>query len=139
MCRTTAVALLIVLATSSCGAIPHEGPTPPFNTATPPANGCWARLYEHKHLQGRALTLAGPARVSELPAHLSFPWDPRYESLVVGSSAVLTVFADPELHAKSARFAPDSTVPDLDREMGVFRRVRSLSVACVRADHASRR
>ena len=138
-----ALTLLSVALASSCSALPNDGSraaislSSPFNAAATPANDCWARLYEQKHLQGRALTVAGPARVSELPAHLGFPWEPRYESLIVGSGAVLTVFADPELHAMSATFAPDSTIRDLDREMGLFRRVRSLSVACVRAHHAS--
>jgi hypothetical protein len=127
----------------SCGTTPaaNEGPapTPAFNGVPSPAGDCWARLYEHRNLGGRVLTIAGPARIGGLAPHLGYPWDPRYESLVVGPGAMLELYDDAAFKERAATFRSGAMVPDLNHEMGMFRRTRSVMVVCVDTKQAQRR
>ncbi|HEX2825768.1 MAG TPA: hypothetical protein VHP37_05440 [Burkholderiales bacterium] len=118
---------------------PLRGPTPAFNDVAAPASDCWARLYEHSGFGGRALTLAGPTRVGGLAPHPGFPWEPRYDSLVVGPGAVLALFAGPDFKEREATFEAGAKVRDLDDEMSVFRRIRSMTVTCAAPKTAAKR
>lgn len=106
--------------------------TPVFNGGVNPANDCWARLYERKDFQGRSLSISGPAQIANLPPYLGLPWEGRYASLVVGSTAALGLFEGPNLHDETAMFRGAMSVRDLDKAMGVFRRIRSVQVTCVK-------
>jgi hypothetical protein len=127
---TVAAVLLMCGCAGTAAERSSATPAPAFNSGASPAGDCWARLYEHKNFGGRALTIPGPARIAELPPHWGFPWDPRYGSLAVGPAAVLSLFDDPDLHDRRAIFKAGAAVSDLDREMGLFRRIRSARVAC---------
>jgi len=138
--RYGALTLLVSALLCSCASTPAGPmPRPAFNNIATPASDCWARLYEHKNLGGRVLTLAGPTRVGDLAPRLGFPWDPRYESLAVGPGAVLQLYDDPDFKDRRGSFRSGAMVPDLDREMGVFRRTRSVTVECAHAKSAQRR
>jgi hypothetical protein len=141
--RRTALGIVIPVLLCSCATSPAANsgpaPTPAFNGVPAPAGHCWARLYEHKNLGGRSLTIAGPARVDNLAPALGYPWDPRYESVVVGPGATLVLFEAPGFKHREASFNAGAMVRDLDREMGLFRRTRSLAVECVSAKAARAR
>jgi hypothetical protein len=93
-------------------------------------NGCWARLYHAKNYSGHVLTLVGPVDIDYVQPDWGFAWDPRYESLIVGPNATLTVYDDPNLRDKVAVFRAGQRVPDLNEKMGVFRSLRSMKVSC---------
>ena len=93
-------------------------------------NGCWARLYLGDNFSGSVLTLVGPLEVDYLRPDWGFAWDARYESLRVGPRGTLTTYDDVQFRDRSASFGAHRSIPDLDQEMGVFRRIRSLKVSC---------
>lgn len=133
-----AVVLVAASVIAACGTAQTAGWTAPavpftpaFNSDVRLASDCWARLYEREDFQGRSLSISGPARISNLAPYWGFPWDPRYESLAVGSSAALSLFEDPNLRDKSVTFKAGTSVRDLDKLMGVFRQIRSVQVMCV--------
>jgi hypothetical protein len=94
------------------------------------AGGCWARLYLEKNFTGRALTLIGPVEVDYVRSDWGFPWDPRFESVVVGPKATLTVYDDPQLRERTALFTRGKRLADLNAEMGIFRSISSMKVTC---------
>ena len=94
------------------------------------AGGCWARLYLAKNFTGRALTLIGPVEVDYVRSDWGFPWDPRYESLIVGPKATLTVYDDPQFRERTALFTRGKRIADLNGEMGIFRSISSMKVTC---------
>ena len=137
--RVTLLVALLCASPFARAAAPSDTPSPPFNQVSNAGTDCWARLYEHKHQRGRSLTVVGPARLAVLPPRLDFPWEPRYESLAVGPGAMLAIFDDPHFRDGKASFKSGVTVSDLDREMGVFRTIRSLLVACTRTTSTQQR
>ena len=94
------------------------------------AHGCWARLYLAENFASPALTLVGPVEVDYVTRDWGFAWDPRYKSVRVGPRATLTVYDDPRLKDRTAVFGPGRSVPDLNREMGLLRDIRSMKVSC---------
>jgi Beta/Gamma crystallin len=108
------------------------------DTSARPSGSCWAQLYPQKSFHGTALTVTGPADLPNLPPHWGFPWEPRYESLSVGAAASISLYDDTQLHDRTATFNAGTRVEDLDRQMGLFRRIRSLSVKCTPSMHVKR-
>ena len=98
------------------------------------AKGCWARLYLAENFAGDALTIVGPLNIDYVRPPWGFEWDPRYESVIVGPAATLTVYDDPSFANRTGSFKAGQRIADLDSEMGIFRTIRSMKVTCAAAE-----
>lgn len=75
--------------------------------------------------------LNGPLRVSSLETVVSSAghWDRRIRSIRLGDAATVTVYAEPNLIGRSARYLAGATVSQIDT--GLTGRIRSLQLECV--------
>jgi hypothetical protein len=113
-------------AEASANALPVAVPA----AAAGETDGCWARLYSAPAFRGNPLTLVGPVAMTRLKQKIGYPWDPAYESVVVGRGATLNLYAKAEYHDKTATFKSGERIGDLDGAMGRFRVVRSAALTC---------
>ena len=95
------------------------------------AGGCWARLYPDENYKGDVLLLAGPLDVPKARVG-DFDWGRKYESLVVGPDAILTVYDNEFFKDKAATFEQGKRAPKLDKKLGLFKTPRSLTLSCAK-------
>ncbi|SEO71464.1 hypothetical protein [Nitrosovibrio sp. Nv6] len=95
------------------------------------AGGCWARLYPSENYKGDVLLLAGPIDVPKARVG-DFDWGRKYESLVVGPDATLTVYDNEFFKDKVATFEQGQRAPKLDKKLGLFENIRSLTLSCAK-------
>jgi len=105
---------------------------PIFAVNTSLADGCWARLFDAQGYRGDVLTLAGPIDVPKAHVGTNFAWGRKYDSVIVGPKATLTVYDDQDYKDKAATFKPGQKVPDLNEKLGFFENIQSLKVACTK-------
>lgn len=91
-------------------------------------NGCWARLYDGGNYMGSQRVLVGPVNIPAMRDGLGI--NEKYDSVIVGPKATLTVYDNINYRDKSAVLKPASRTPDLDDKMGLFETIRSLKVSC---------
>lgn len=96
------------------------------------ADGCWARLFDGSNYRGNVLTLAGPIDIPQARLGANFTWSRKYDSVIVGPNATLTVYDNQDYKDKAATFKPGQKVPDLNEKLGFFENIQSLKVACSR-------
>lgn len=94
------------------------------------ADGCWARLYEGTNYRGEVRVITGPATIPGMRVGTNSLWSGKYDSVIVGPKATLTVYDNEYYKDKAARFPPGQQVPDLDDKLGFFENIRSLQLAC---------
>jgi uncharacterized protein YjbI with pentapeptide repeats len=122
-------------AASARGAVAHTGlhvADAVVPAATAGDSGCWARIYKGENFGGEVLALIGPSEVADVPPRWGFAWDPQFNSLVVGPEAVFTVFDKRNFRDRAATFDRGEKIPDLDKQMGVFRTIRSMRLSCTK-------
>lgn len=98
----------------------------------PNPNGCYATVYEQPSFGGVGDVLNGPAhltRLDQVPGTNEGNWHKRIRSLRVGSSATVTVYAEPAFKGRSQKFGPETEHPRLDQTLAG--RIQSLGVVCV--------
>lgn len=113
-------------------------PTPPtavllvvpiaYATDNKLGNGCWARLYDGGNYTGSQYVLVGPVDIPAMRDGLGL--NEKYDSVVVGPKATLTVYDNVNYRDKAATLKSASRTPDLDDKMGAFETIRSLKVTC---------
>ena len=91
-------------------------------------NGCWARLYDGGNFTGSQYVLVGPVDVAAMRDGIGL--NEKYDSVVVGPKATLTVYDNVNYRDKSATLKPASRTADLDEKMGLFETIRSRKVSC---------
>lgn len=94
------------------------------------ADGCWARLYDDANFRGQMLTLSGPIAVPSARVGPAFLWGLKYDSLIVGPKATLTVYDNEYFKEQTGSFKSGQRVPDLDRKLGLFENIRSFVLQC---------
>lgn len=92
------------------------------------ASGCWARLYDGGNYTGLQYVLVGPVSVPAMRDGLGI--NEKYDSVVVGPTATLTIYDNVNYRDKSAVLKAASRTPDLDDKTGGFETIRSLKVSC---------
>ena len=93
------------------------------------SGGCWARLYPDENYKGDVFLLTGPIDIPKGRVG-DFDWGRKYESLVVGPDATLTVYDNEFFKDKVATFEQGHRAPELDRKLGLFENIRSLTLSC---------
>lgn len=96
------------------------------------ADGCWARLFDGANYRGEMLTVTGPIGIPTARVGPSYLWGSKYDSVIVGPKATLTVYDNEYYKEASAVFRPGQEVPDLDRKLGLFENIRSLVLDCIK-------
>jgi hypothetical protein len=95
------------------------------------AEGCWIRLYDGADYVGEKLTLVGPLAVSEM-SRVSPSWR-RWNSVVVGPSARLTIYSGAAFARRSTSLKPLQRAPDLaSKDVDWYGRIESARVECTR-------
>ena len=139
-----AVALAGALATSVVAVAQDAKPKAKAHTATPAAvllvvpvsyasdeklgNGCWARMYDGGNYTGSQFVLVGPVDIPSMRDGLGL--NEKYDSVIVGPKATLTVYDNVNYRDKAATLKPASRTPDLDDKMQLFETIRSLKISC---------
>lgn len=96
------------------------------------ADGCWARLFDGKDYRGDVLTLAGPIDIPKATLGTTFAWGRKYDSVIVGPNATLTVYDHQDYKDKTATFKAGQKVPDTNEKLGFFEQIQSLKVTCTK-------
>lgn len=99
-----------------------------FATDEKLGNGCWARLYDGGNYTGSQYVLVGPVDIPAMRDGLGL--NEKYDSVVVGPKATLTVYDNVNYRDKAATLKPASRTPDLDEKMALFETIRSLKISC---------
>ena len=93
------------------------------------AKGCWVRLYDGKKFLGAQLMLVGPLQLPTMGA--TSPWWRRWNSLVTGTRARITIYSDPNHQGRMASFEPGQRNENLgDKEIGWLDKIESARVQC---------
>jgi hypothetical protein len=69
------------------------------------------------------LTLAGPIDIPSARVGANFAWGPKYDSVIVGPKATLTVYDNQDYQDKTTTFKPGQRVPDLNEKLGFFENI----------------
>lgn len=93
-------------------------------------DGCWARLYDGGNYTGSQYVLVGPVEVPAMRDGLGI--NEKYDSVVVGPKATLTVYDNINYRDKAATLKSGSRTPDLDEKMSLFETIRSLTMTCAK-------
>ncbi|SCY04849.1 Beta/Gamma crystallin [Nitrosospira sp. Nl5] len=104
---------------------------PPMFAVNPSlADGCWARLFDDQDYRGDVLTLAGPIDIPSARVGENLVWGRKYDSVIVGPKATLTIYDNQNYQDKTATFKAGQRIPDLNEKLGPFENIRSLKIAC---------
>ena len=93
-------------------------------------NGCWARLYDRKNIQGDSFTLAGPIDLAEMKGPFGFTWENKVHSVETGPKASLTIYDNRNFRDQDKKIAAGTKIPDLSKKMGFFDDFRSMKMSC---------
>jgi hypothetical protein len=91
-------------------------------------NGCWVKLYDGGNYTGSQYVVVGPVSVPAMREGLGI--NEKFDSVVVGPRATLTIYDSINYRNKSAVLQAASRMPDLDDKKGMFETIRSLNVIC---------
>lgn len=144
-----AAVLTSALATSSMAVAQDAAKKPKASTSAPTAvlmvvpmafgsdeklgNGCWARLYDGGNFTGSQYVVVGPVEIALMGDDgLGLGLNEKYDSIVVGPKATLTVYDSVNYRDKAATLKAASRTPDLDEKMGLFETIRSLKMTCAK-------
>jgi hypothetical protein len=93
-------------------------------------SGCWATLYTEKGFNGDSLTLVGPVELKDMVGPYGLDWDEKLKSIKTGPNTKVTVFDNESFQDRSAQLQPGSSVQEIDKQLGLFEEVQSMSVSC---------
>lgn len=94
------------------------------------AQGCWVRLYDKAQFKGAVLALAGPVEIAKDRLGSDFEWGHKYDSIVVGPAAMLTIYDAEDFKQRTATFKPGRRIENVNATLGTFENIRSLRIAC---------
>jgi hypothetical protein len=97
-------------------------------------NGCWARLFDSRDFAGTVFAMVGPVDIPSNRAGFitGFESGRNYDSVMVGSTATLTVWDRDNFQNKSTTFTAGEAIPDLNTRMGAMEEIRSMRLSCNR-------
>jgi len=74
--------------------------------------GCWVDLFELSHFRGRRRRVFGPTELRSIRSRFA-AWGIGIDSLIVGPSAQVQMYAAQDAAAKATSFAPRAQIADL--------------------------
>ena len=93
------------------------------------ANGCWVRLYDGRNFEGEELMLVGPLQLARMGT--TSPWWRRWNSLIVGPRARMTLYSEPHYQGLQAALDARQRSSDLGgKALGWSRKIESAQVDC---------
>lgn len=94
------------------------------------ANGCWVRFHDGKDYKGEELMLAGPLQLASMGT--TSPWWRRWNSLVVGPHARVTLYSKANYKGRSTELQALQRSSDLGgKELGWAWKIESTRVDCL--------
>jgi len=93
--------------------------------------GCWVKLYDKRNFEGNSLLLIGPINVAKMIDPFGGNWENKIYSLETGPKANVTIYNNRNFRDEDKFIDPDKKIPDMSKELGLFRNFRSIILSCI--------